>query len=281
MLAALEAQTRRLDRLVVVDNAPSDRAQAQVAAIPGAEYVAAPENLGPAGGIAGGMTRLLPDLDDGDWIVTLDDDDPPVEPDLFATLLAYAVARSADDPAVGAVGADGVRCDLRRGRMVWVPDAELAGDVEVDWIGGDFFPVYSVRALRRAGPMRADLFFGFEELELGLRLGAHGFRLLVPGELGLRTRAAAGQLGFTVVPSRSLAPLTWRRYYSIRNLVRILVDRRAYGAAVRVTVVVGLGKPLVNLPRTPRVAWAHLRCGARAGFDAWTGRLGRTVEPIR
>ena len=281
MLEALAAQTRPLDRLVVVDNAPTAANREAVARLaPGAEYVAAADNLGPAGGLALGMERLLPAAHDVDWIFTLDDDDPPPFPTLFAALLGYARDASARDRSVGAVGADGVRCDRRRGRMVWVPDEALRGDVDVDVVGGDFFPCYSVAALRAVGPVRADLFFGFEELELGLRLRDAGYRIVLSGALCRSWREATDQLGVTVVPSRALGPLTWRRYYSLRNLVRVLLDHGAPLGALRVSLVVGLAKPLANVGRAPGPALAHLRSNVRALRDAWSGRLGRTVEPV-
>jgi len=281
-LRALRAQTRPPDRLVVVDNDPTPVTRAIVAAeAPGADYVAAPENLGPAGGIALGMERLLATADDRDWILTLDDDDPPEQPGLLEGLLAHAVDVAARDRSVGAVGADGARCDRRRGRVEPVPDAALRGDVDVDWVGGDHFPVYAVHALRAVGPMQASLFFGFEELELGLRLRDAGYRIVVPGALCRARRVADGTLGAQTVPSRRLGEVSWRRYYSLRNLVRILIDRRAILGALRVTAVVGVAKPLANGVRSPGRAWAHLRCNARACADAWAGRVGRTVEPSR
>lgn len=282
MLAALRAQSRPPDRLVVVDNAPTPQTRAVVAGgYPTAEYVAAPENLGPAGGIALGMERLLATAADDDWILTLDDDDPPCLPTLLEDLLAHAVDAAARDRSVGAVGADGARCDRRRGRVDRVPDAELRGDgdVDVDWVGGDHHPLYAARALRTVGPMQADLFFGFEELELGLRLRDAGYRIVVPGSVCRARRAATGDRGAPTAPSRRLGDVSWRRYYSLRNLVRILIDRGALLGALRVTAVVGLAKPLANVLRAPGAAGAHLRVNARACADAWTGRIGRTVEP--
>jgi glycosyltransferase involved in cell wall biosynthesis len=275
-------QSRPIDRLIVVDNDPASGTRTVVErGAPAAEYVPAPENLGPAGGIALGMQRLLETAHDDDWILTLDDDDPPADPTVLAALLAFAVDLTARDRSVGAVGAEGARCDRRRGRMVWIPDSEMRGEVDVDWIGGDFLPVYSVRALRDVGPMQATLFFGFEELELGLRLRDAGYRIVVPGPICLARRAADHQLGLSVIPWRALGELTWRRYYSFRNLIRILIDRGASAGAARVTLVVGIGKPLVNVLRAPRAAMRHLRMNARACVDAWTGRIGRTVEPPR
>ena len=87
MLTAVAAQTRPLDDLVVVDNDPATETRQMLhAAAPVAEYIPSSENLGPAGGIALGMQRLLERAAEGDWIVTLDVDDPPRDVTTFATL---------------------------------------------------------------------------------------------------------------------------------------------------------------------------------------------------
>ncbi len=279
-LRAIVGQTHKLERLLVVDNAPSDEARRLVEAAPvRAEYIAASTNLGPAGGVALGMERLLDTASDRDWIVTLDDDDPPLDPATFATLCEFAVALSRRDPSTAAVGLSGMRFDRRRGRLVRVPDDELHDAVPVDSIGGNQCPCYSVASLREVGVFRADLFFGFEELEFGLRLRDRGFSLFGHGALWHARRQAKGLLGRTLVPSRAVDGVSWRRYYSVRNLIVILRSHGATASALRVTAVVGLGKPLVNVPRRPRIGLTALRLGVRASFDAWSGRMGRAVEP--
>lgn len=279
-LEAATAQTRPLDHLVVVDNAPTPETRAIVERlVPGADYVEAPDTLGPAGGLALGMERVLATADDRDWILTLDDDDPATDPSTFAVLLDFASELSAGSAPVAGVGIEGVRFDRTRGRIVWVPDDELRGPVAVDSVGGRNFPCYSAGALRKVGTMRRDLFFGFEELELGLRLRDAGYSLFAPGEVWYRRREEQGLLAKSLVPSRTLGPLTWRRYYSLRNLIRVLLDCGSTRGALRVTLVVGIGKPVVNLCFEPRRAFAHLRVNVRACFDGWTGRMGRTVEP--
>ena len=280
MLEVLAAQDRPLDRLVVVDNAPSDASRRLVASLaPDAEYVAAPENLGPAGGIAVGMGRLLDGADDDDWIATLDDDDPPGSSTLGA-LLEFGVAQRAIDPHTGAVGVAGIRLDRLRGRYLRVPEAELRGPVAVDSIGGNKWPVYSVAAIRAVGVFRPDLFFGHEELEFGLRLGAGGWTLYASGPLWADLRRSEAVEGAEISPSFAVPPADWRRYYSLRNLVRVLVDHGATTGAVYVSVVAGVAKPVANLAVRPGLAWSNLRQNVRALRDAWTGRLGRTVEPV-
>jgi glycosyltransferase involved in cell wall biosynthesis len=279
-LAVLAAQTRPLDRLVVVDNAASPATRAQVdAADPRATYLDSGENLGPAGGIALGMDELLASARDDDWVVVLDDDDAPRRPDALAVLGAFADETRARDPRTGAVGLTGARFDRRRGRTVRVPDDELHGAVRVDYVAGNQVPLYSVRALRAVGVAQRDLFFGFDDLELGLRLQDAGFALFASGATWRRAREDAGRLGAVPGPARTLAEPGWRRYYSQRNLVAILRAHGAPAGAARVTAVVAIAKPLANLVRSPGLALRHLGLGIRASFDGWTGRLGRRVEP--
>ena len=281
ILRTLAAQDRSFDRLVVVDNDPTDDARDLVATwCPTAEYVPTAENLGPAGGIAVGMSRLLEGASDDDWLATLDDDDPPA-PSTLGALLDFGVATRTVDPSTGAVGVAGVRLDRRRGRYLRVPDVELHGAVRVDSIGGNKWPVYSVAAIRSAGVFRPDLFFGHEELEFGLRLGEAGYSLYASGPLWADLRRTEVEEGRDIQPSLTVTAVGWRRYYSLRNLVRVLLDRGSVVGAIRVSAVVGVAKPLVNLVRTPGSAVRHLRLNLRALFDAWSGRIGRTIEPPR
>lgn len=279
-LTAIADQTRPLDDLVVVDNDPAPETRQIVrTATPAAEYIPSPENLGPAGGIALGMRRLLERAGERDWIMTLDDDDPPPDASTFATLCEFAAEMSECQPPTAAVGLAGARFDRRSGQIVRVGDEDLRGAVAVDCIAGNQFPVYSVAAVRAVGPFRSDLFFGLEELEFGLRLRDAGYALCCPGPAWYDRRVAKGRLGTHLVPSRSLGELTWRRYYALRNLICILRDCGATPAAVRVTLVTGIAKPLANAPRGLRRALQHLHQNVRACRDAWTGRMGRTVEP--
>jgi GT2 family glycosyltransferase len=279
-LAAIAGQDRTPDGLIVVDNSPGPANEhAVVSSMSVAHYVPAAENLGPAGAIAEGMRRILETAAARDWIVVFDDDDPPKDSRMLSTLASFAQERSERDPATGGVGLSGVRFDRRKGRVVRVPDDELHGAVSVDCFGGNQFPLYSVRAVQNVGPPRRDLFFGLEELEFGLRLRDAGYSLYGHGAMWYEGRAAQGRLGARVAPTISVAEPTWRRYYSLRNLILILRSIGRTRTAVRVTFVAGMAKPIANLPVHPRQALRNLLLNWRACRDAWTGRTGRTIEP--
>jgi glycosyltransferase involved in cell wall biosynthesis len=282
-LARLTEQTRRLDRLVVVDNHPSGSnrrlVRDQVPADLPTEYVAAQENLGPAGGIALGMRVIDRSAAAHDWIVLVDDDNPPSGRSLLEQLETFAESVHRQDASTGAVGLVGARFDRRAGRLRRVPDAELNGAVPVDYVGGGQYPLYRVQAIRAIGGVRENLFFGFDDLEYGLRLKAAGFTIYAHGGLWRQERARNQRLELAVRPSTGLEDPSWRRYYGLRNLIAILRSSGDTMAALRVTLVSGLAKPALNLPRRPRLAMRTLALNTKACLDAWLGRMGRTREP--
>jgi glycosyltransferase involved in cell wall biosynthesis len=282
-LKRLAEQDRPLDRLVLVDNSslPENQAAAHTMTDDGipVDYLPMEQNLGFAGGVAKGMEHVLQTADHRDWVVILDDDDPPMSDDVIGILEGFAVEMLERDPRTAVVGLHGGRFDLRAGRIRRVPDQELRGAVPLDYVGGNGLPFYLVGVLRRVGVFSPDIFFGLSEVEHGLRLRRAGHHVYAHGDLWRVARTRAGRMGITVRPSRSLRELDWRQYYTLRNAIHILRQAGHPGAALRVTLVPGLGKPLANLPRSPALALRHLRLNWRACRDGWTGRLGRTVEP--
>ncbi len=278
---------------MVVDNdsSPAVReiVEQAVAAGLAVEYLDAGDNIGPAGGFAVGMDRLLPNADDDDWVVLFDDDDPPFFDDALESATRFGSQMLANDPSTGAVGISGGRFDTRRGRVIRIGDAEIRGAVQVDLSTGGGLPAYRVAAIRKAGVFRRELFFGFEELEYGLRLTRSGFHLYADGEKWAERKRVKRERGLLPSEQESadraaatgvrVVATSWRRYYSLRNLIFILREFGASGTALRVALVRGAIKPLVNLPIRPRPAWDSLRIGIRASWDGWRGHMGRSVEP--
>jgi GT2 family glycosyltransferase len=287
MFRGLATQERTLDTLVVVDNDPAESARDAVAGLvagraddgPAVSYVATGANLGPAGGIAVGMRHVLEHAADEDWLVSLDDDDPPRTPAVLADLERFGAGLRHQDPRVAAVGLVGTRFDTRQARGVRIADHQLTGAVPTDWIGGNNLPFYSVAAVRDVGVFDERLFFGFDDLDYGLRLRAAGYTVYAHGELWHAERQAHGRLGDGTPPERGLGEPTWRRYYSLRNLLYILHNRGDRRGEARL-VARSLAKPLYNLPRGPRLAGRHLALNARAIVDAYRGRMGLTVQPV-
>lgn len=274
-LARIAAQTRAPDQLVVVDNG-SDPGVRSLVTNAGAHYIDAGDNLGPAGGISLGMTYVLERAHPDDWLMLFDDDDPPETPESVAEVLTFAQSCLATNPRTGAAGLVGARYDHRRGQLVRVPDAELDGVVDVDYIGGGQLPVYRCAALLDVGAFDASLFFGFEDLEHGLRMRRAGYRLCVDGGPWLQRRTQNGRAGLTHVASRTWV-VPWRRYYTARNLALIAGEHASTTVGWRVAVLGALaGAAAVTEPRS---GVAGATAGLRGAVDALLGRRGRRMEP--
>ncbi|QKG24736.1 glycosyltransferase [Actinomadura verrucosospora] len=130
-LAALAAQSRRPDRVVVVDNASSDgTAEAVADGFPDTDLLVLPRNIGGAGGFGAGMARAL---DAGTDLLWLLDDDTVPEPDALRELLA------ARDRATAADG----------------PPALVAS--RVVWTDGRDHPMNTPRAKPRTPPAEREI----------------------------------------------------------------------------------------------------------------------------
>lgn len=275
-LVALVAQTRRLDVLIVVDNDVEGDVRPTVDEFPCAAgeiiVVASPENLGPAGGIALGMDTALERAVDTDLLVVLDDDDPLIDDRVLEDLLN--VARDRQGARLGGVGLRGALLNRHTGRLR-KPSAEImdaAGFVAVAYLKSDWAPVYSVAAIRDVGTFENELFFGFDDLEFGLRLNAAGY-LVEAHRLGRPHPAPAPS------PAVDFRRSEWRTYYTLRNLI-VILRRHASPSAVAITMLLqGVGKPLVNLILRRRSALPQCRMAWSAVRDAFMGRSGRTVTP--
>ena len=284
-LDVLAKQTRRIDHLLVVDNGGDDESRDIVAdhasAAAEVEHLVMPDNLGPAGAIGRGLRHLLDRAHPDDWVVLLDDDDPPEREDLLDELWAFAATQLGRHALVGMVGLIGARFDFERGRIVRLLDEELEGAVPVDYVAGGQLPLIRFAAVGDVGGFAEELFFGFDDLEYGLRLRRAGYDLFIAGELALWARTLAGRLGDQVgapqLAGTNLRP--WRRYYSLRNLIVILRRHGRWRAALRMSLTAGVAKGLVLLVRQPRAGGTHLVAGFRAVVDGWFGRLGRRFDP--
>jgi hypothetical protein len=179
---------------------------------------------------------------------------------------------------LGAVGLVGARFDRRNGRLVRPADDELAGPVTVDYVAGGQLLMVRVAAARKISGFDPDLFFGFEELDYCLQLQSAGFGVYVDGPAQLAERRKYGRLGGSV--DRASRPTNpWRRYYSVRNHIVIM---QRYSSTLRAVTVTGAElfvRPFFDLSQRRSRPVALALAGTRGCVDAWSGRLGRRMEP--
>lgn len=279
-LSAIAEQTLRVSGLVVVDNGGRnavtpglvDRFRGAGLAV---DLITPNRNLGPAGGRAVGMEAALEMADDDDWLALFDDDDVLPASDTLEALMKFADVMRTSEARLGGIGLRGARFDWSRARTIPIPDRALErGPVRVDHLHGNFFPFYSVAAVRDVGTFRPELFFGFEELDYGLRMTDAGYSLFVDGELLRSYAPLLSDYAQRTRPSLALDEPRWERYYGLRNVLWILIHRGHALQAARVAFIRGLAKPIANLPLHPARALSHLSLAVRAIRDAWGNRLG-------
>jgi GT2 family glycosyltransferase len=267
------AQSRVPDVVVVVNNEADDESAAAVRGVQTpfpVKYVAVEDNLGPAGAFGMGLARLIELRSDLGAVVQIEDDDPPPDEHVFRDLVDFVRHHGHVEHFAG-VGLDGARL-TRAGFLEPVP-ADRSGAFQVDYLKGGFCPVYVRSAMDLTGGYDPRLFFGFEELELGLRLRRSAKSLWVLGPRPSVTSRAP-----TTTFSRVKAqPWTWRRYYSIRNLIWVLSQDGRHWTAIRVTARYLL-KAAVSAAFHPRLTGQAVRT-VGAVKDAWRGRLGPLLTP--
>lgn len=251
-LAAVGAQTRPPDHLVLVDNGPdpATRAVLEETGLPHT-YLPSHTNLGGAGGFAYGILTARALGADLVWLA--DDDGRPARTSTLATLLDAAATHrlemvsplvvDADDPTLLAF-------PMRR-RLSWARRVdELAGEPVVLGVANLFNgALFSAAALEAVGVPDPRLFIRGDEVEVhrrlarsGLRFGtATGARYLHPSGTADVERVLAGRvpLYLPVDPSRrdrafrnlgyltSQPGLRWRRWPDeARYAWYFLVERR-------------------------------------------------------
>ena len=284
-IAALLAQTRPVDGLLVVDNASTDGTLAQPS-IKNATVLRHPENRGTSGTVYTGMRFALDR--DYDWIWVFDADSAP-EPDALEKLLAlydsfpeplrqetaflacihYNVQDWVEQHA-------GFFTERGMKRVNPNPEQRVYPCHVVIWSGC----LYRVAALRDIGLPNPDYMLDWGEGEYGYRIMRAGYKGFVFRDAVMRhnTRGHTSvtvvrrKIGPAMLPFLELAPI--RCYYSCRNpLYFALYDAtdkrfRLFLSAARRVFPLAL-----NFMVRPRSHGAHIRACLRGLWHGLTGNI--------
>ncbi|MBE1533395.1 glycosyltransferase [Actinomadura algeriensis] len=281
-LAALAAQERRPDRVVVVDNASGDGTRAMVRErFPDADLLVLPRNTGGAGGFAAGMARALAGSPRADLLWLLDDDTVPEPGALRALLAARDRTAGPDGPAT-----------LLASRVVWTDGrdhpmntprpkprasaaereaARSAGCVPIR--SASFVSVLvDAAAVRERGLPVADYFLWNDDFEFTTRLLRGRRGVLCPDSVVVHKTRTFG--GADADPGD-------RFYYEVRNKIWLFTGSRGLAPPERVLYA---GSTVRRWSRTfagssdRAVLRRALVRGARAGL---TGRPKPTADLLR
>jgi rhamnopyranosyl-N-acetylglucosaminyl-diphospho-decaprenol beta-1,3/1,4-galactofuranosyltransferase len=278
-LAALAAQTRAPDALVVVDNGSTDGSPDLVRAMaPTADLVETGVNTGGAGGFAIGMQRAV-DAHAADLVWVMDDDTVP-EPTALAELLrGREAAPKAAMFASRPIWTDGRPhpMNVPRHRPHWAKSrgvGELpAGMVPIRTAS---FVSLLVRAdlIRRRGLPIASYFIWNDDFEFSARMARGGYGLLCPDSVVVhKTKALA---------SSDLDPGE-RFFYEVRNKLWTFRFSPCFRSGERLLYMAAtLRRWVLTFVRSADrgVLWRGLRAGLPAGLrrppgnDAYFRELG-------
>jgi rhamnopyranosyl-N-acetylglucosaminyl-diphospho-decaprenol beta-1,3/1,4-galactofuranosyltransferase len=230
-LAAVAAQARPADRVIVVDNASTDESAAAVREqFPDVTLEQLARNTGGAGGFAFGMALAL--AGDADLIWLMDDDTVP-EPGALAALLAARDRHPGGPPALIAsrvVWTDGRPHPMNTPRVKpFARPAERRADAAAGGVpirSASFVSVLVDAGLAaRRGLPRADYFLWNDDFEFTTRLLRGQAGLLCPASVVVHKTAAFGSTDADPGP---------RFFYEVRNKIWTLRSGAALAPAERV-----------------------------------------------
>lgn len=247
-LRSLDAQTRRVDGVLVVDNSepvPADTSGIDVDITKQTRVLVAGSNMGPAGGFALGLATFM---EEGDYThAWLMDDDCYPDPTALQIVL---------DAAAG----------VRPGAVVFPSAVYEATGVAMNYPGWSGVLIDRL-AVRLAGLPRAEMFWWAEDTEyLQFRLPHKGVIVV---------RAPEARVLYDLIRRVGGRP-AWKYYYEVRNMVwfRLAVQRGSEAWKLPRTVFGLLGSALVSEGRGEKLSMYGK--GLAHGL---MGRLGDQVKP--
>jgi rhamnopyranosyl-N-acetylglucosaminyl-diphospho-decaprenol beta-1,3/1,4-galactofuranosyltransferase len=279
-LLAIARQTKSPDSIFVVDNASTDGTGEWLASwlpihLPCGERVPLPDNLGGAGGFAGGLKAAV--AADCDWVWMMDDDAEP-HPDALAELMEVA---DNPDNIYGSLAING-------NETSWL--MMLLGDSPKTTCLVDDIPVQArVQMLpflgflihrdlvAKIGLPDPGFFIAADDVEYCIRAQKACAQIIVAGKSRIEhPKSRPYQIKLPGYTLTALVLPPWKRYYDTRN--RILIGRKHYGAKFFTQTIPGsLVRMIATLACEPRKL-AQLKAFSAGFVDGMLGRKGKRHE---
>lgn len=249
-LRTLDAQTRRVEGVLIIDNSepmPADLSGLEVGIVARTKVLRAGSNTGPAGGFALGLATFMED--GGFTHAWLMDDDCYPEPTALGIVL---------DAAGG----------VRPGSVVFPSAVYEATGVAMNYPGWSGVLIDRL-AVRLAGLPRAEMFWWAEDTEyLQFRLPHKGVIVV---------RAPEARVLYDLIRRVGGRP-AWKYYYEVRNMIwfRMSIQRGSEAWKLPRTLVGLLGSALTSDGRVEKT-----KMYAKGIAHGVMGRLGNQVKPPR
>jgi glycosyltransferase involved in cell wall biosynthesis len=276
-LDALVRQTRRLDCIVIVDNASTDGTRDLLhsegwLSLPEVELLALDSNTGGAGGFFAGVKRAR--NKGTDWIWMMDDD---AEPRLDALTELMNAARSPAN-VYGSLPTDGNETSWLVTLLGSSPKTTSVIEDIPDQANVRMLPFLGFFIHRdlvdKIGFPDPDFFIAADDVEYCVRARNAGAQIVVASKSRIEhPKSRPYQVKVLGHPITVLGLPPWKRYYDTRN--RLLIARKYYGTKLFTQTIPGsLVRVAVILAKEPR-RLAQLRAFFAGFVDAMLNRKGR------
>lgn len=266
-MAALAAQSRNLDAIVVVDNASDDGSgAAALKALPSIDLVRLEKNTGGAGGFAAGIAHAL-SAHNPDWVWLMDDDTIPTP-----TALEELIAGAMSVPRVTVAGSRVVWHDGQDHPMNTPRENPFASSGAkamarsnglLDVRSSSFVSMLiSVPRIREVGLPIAEYFIWNDDFEYSVRLIRGHRGVFVPQSVVVHKTKVLGSTD---------ADPGARFYYEVRNKVWLM--RRSRGLSTFEKLVYGAStlrrwRRTVSTSKEPEVLIRERKSGWRDGWKS-------------
>jgi GT2 family glycosyltransferase len=279
-ISTVFSQTLPPECILIVDNSDEYDTKQRIASLQNEKlvYHSVGYNAGPAGGAYFGLKLLF---EKGyDWVLWIDDDDPPKFLDVFEKM--FQIVEDNYSPDLGMVGCVGERFDYQRAKIIRLKDQELKGYLDVDTISGNMFPLVNRRVFEKGILPSKDFFFGFEDLGFCLAVKRSGLKIMISGELHLTHRKLANRLNLKIKHHNKRTPDSlWREYYSIRSITYILLHQEKQMKSALISIFRNICKSVFVF----RYGLAYGKVASimiiRGLWDGVFDRLGMQIVPIK
>ena len=290
-LAALAAQLRVPDRVIVVDNASPVPVCAMVDdVLPGARVLTLPSNVGPAAGFCAGIEAALAEQATHVWL--MDDDGQPAEPTCLARLLTTAslagsaltcpLVRDVADPARLAF-------PIRQQGRTRFTVARLQRHRLIDGFAHLFNgALITASTFARIGLPKRALVIRGDEVEFLLRARRAGLRVVTDTRTGFLHPSSDAEIHpilggafYAVVPCSP-----FKRYYQFRNRGWVFARYGKWGwlAADHVRYAcyyLGTARDPSGYGRWLRATWSGVAGRLDDAPGAGTAEVPRLPEPAQ
>lgn len=285
-LDSLRQQSRKLDQIVVVDNASTDDMASLLATeYPEVTLLTLPENVGVGGGLAAGLAYAVLEQKH-DWVWIFDQDSVPA-PDALENLLSGLSHLNGTEASTAILAP---RCvnrqtgtfypalSLRAGRFEPLMHKADAAVAFVDMVISSGSLIRR-ECIERVGLPRADFFMDFVDYEHCLRLRHHGYSIaLVRDSILEHAIGVSHEVDFFGRRKFWADHVPWREYYMARNETFTMWQYSPH-LATKLFVVERLLQHALGILLFGKKKIACLRMMWRGFFDGRCGRLGIRFYP--